>query len=133
MGIIARRKNILSALTLFVFLADTHSLSADTRLHGEWKRGDGNVVVSIAPCGSKTCATNTWIGDTSGGENVGDRLIMKLGKGSGSVLTGEAYDPRRNLTYKLKIDVSESRFVSRGCLALGMLCKNASWQRLSAR
>ena len=133
MGNITRQKSILSALTLFVFLADTHSLSADTRLHGEWKRGDGNVVVNIAPCGLKTCATNTWIGDTSGGENVGDRLIMKLDKGSGSVLTGEAYDPRRNLTYKLKIDVSETRFVIRGCLALGMLCKNASWQRLSAR
>ena len=128
-----RRTSILSALTLVIILAATHSLSADSRLHGEWKRGDGNVVVSIAPCGLKTCATNTWIGDTSGGENIGDRLIMNLDKGSGSVLAGEAYDPRRNLTYKLKIDVSETRFISRGCLALGMLCKNASWQRLSAR
>lgn len=130
---ITRRTSILSALTLVIILAATHSLSADSRLHGEWKRGDGNVVVSIAPCGLKTCATNTWIGDTSGGENIGDRLIMNLDKGSGSVLAGEAYDPRRNLTYKLKIDVSETRFISRGCLALGMLCKNASWQRLSAR
>jgi uncharacterized protein (DUF2147 family) len=130
---ITRRTSILSALTLVIILAATHSLSADSRLHGEWKRGDGNVVVSIAPCGLKTCSTNTWIGDTSGGENIGDRLIMNLDKGSGSVLAGEAYDPRRNLTYKLKIDVSETRFISRGCLALGMLCKNASWQRLSAR
>lgn len=133
MSKIARSKSILSALTLTILLVDTPSLSADTRLHGVWKRGEGNVVVSIEPCGSKTCATNTWIGDPSSGENVGDRLIMKPDKGSGSALTGEAYDPRRNLTYKLKIDISETRFVSRGCLALGMICKNASWQRLSAQ
>ncbi len=122
------RTILIGALTAVLFQSTTTQLLADGRLHGEWKRDDGNVVVSIAPCGSKTCATNTWVRDTSGGENVGDRLIMELDKG-GSVLTREAFDPQRNLTYKLKINLSESRFVSRGCVVLGMLCKTTSWQR----
>jgi uncharacterized protein (DUF2147 family) len=120
-----------TALTLF--LTGMPQLSADPRLHGEWKRDDGSVVVRIKPCGSKTCATNTWVGDNSGGENVGDRLIMTLDNESESTLVGEAFDPQRNLTYKLKIDVSEARFTSRGCVALGMLCKTASWRRAAAR
>ena len=126
------RASLLGTLTAVFFQATTTQLLADGRLHGEWKRDDGNVVVKIAACGSKTCATNTWVRDTSKGENVGDRLIMELDSG-GSVLTGEAFDPQRNLTYKLKINVSDSRFVSRGCVVLGMLCKTASWQRSAAR
>jgi uncharacterized protein (DUF2147 family) len=125
------RTILLGALTAVLFQATTMQLLANGRLHGEWKRDDGSVVVSIAPCGSNTCATNTWVCDTSGGENVGDRLIMELDKGE-SVLTGEAFDPQRNLTYKLKINLSDSRFVSRGCVVLGMLCKTASWQRSAA-
>ena len=125
------RTILIGALTAVLFQSTTTQLLADGRLHGEWKRDDGNVVVSIVPCGSKTCATNTWVRDTSGGENVGDRLIMELNKGR-SVLTGEAFDPQRNLTYKLKINLSDFRFVSRGCVVLGMLCKTASWQRSGA-
>ncbi len=128
----AVRITLLAGLVVAFFPAIPTQLLADGRLHGDWKRDDGNVVVRIAPCGSKTCATNTWVRDTSGGENVGDRLIMELDSG-GSVLTGEAFDPQRNLTYKLRINLSDSRFVSRGCVVLGMLCKTASWQRSAAR
>lgn len=130
---VLRHSQIVGGASLAILLAGTAALSADTRLHGKWMRDDRNVVVTIKPCGSQTCATNTWIGDTSGGENVGDRLIMKLDRGPDSVLTGEAYDPKRSLTLKVRIDVSETRFVSRGCIALGMLCKTASWRCVEAR
>jgi uncharacterized protein (DUF2147 family) len=34
---------------------------------GVWLRDDSNARVHIARCGQNFCATNLWIGDTSGG------------------------------------------------------------------
>lgn len=97
---------------------------------GNWTRGDGNARVRIAPCGDALCAINTWIKDESGGEHVGDRLVMKV-SGGGSSLSGTAYDPQRKLNYSLEIDVTPQSMNTRGCVLAGMLCKTVNWTRVS--
>jgi uncharacterized protein (DUF2147 family) len=94
---------------------------------GVWIRDDGNAHVRIAPCGQLLCATNLWIGDTSKGEEVGDRLIMTLRPTSEKTLDGEAYDPKRKLTYSMTLHVTLDGLTTQGCIARGLLCKNASW------
>ena len=64
---------------------------------------------------------------------MGDRLVLTLEQASDGVLTGEGYDPKRDLTVKVRLEVSETRLVSRGCILLGLLCKTVSWQRVDER
>lgn len=96
---------------------------------GIWKRGDGNAEVRIAACGDKICAVNLWIGDTSGGEEVGDRLVLTLKPKDEDTLAGTAYDPKRNRTYAMTMRVEEDRLVTRGCILAGLLCKSVTWSR----
>lgn len=97
---------------------------------GLWSRSDGNARVRFERCGADLCARNVWIGDTSGGEAVGDVLIMKLKPESAGSLAGTAYDPKRKLTYAVQISVSKSQLKTRGCVLGGLVCKTVSWTRL---
>ncbi|MBL8584621.1 MAG: DUF2147 domain-containing protein [Rhizobiaceae bacterium] len=110
-----------------VLLAHPALANAVSDARGVWLRNDGNARVMIAPCGDKLCATNLWIGDTSGGEAVGDRLIMTLKPVSDSKLSGTAYDPKRGLTYSMTMQVSANKLTTRGCVVGGLLCKNVNW------
>nr|WP_296346017.1 DUF2147 domain-containing protein [Reyranella sp.] len=94
---------------------------------GIWFRNDGNAKVKIAPCGEQLCATNLWIGDTSKGEEVGDKLIMTLRRQSDTELVGKAYDPKRDRTYSMTLIVERARLVTRGCILGGLLCKDVIW------
>ena len=97
---------------------------------GLWSRSDGNAKVRIDRCGAHFCATNTWIRDSSKGESVGDVLIMKVKQGQGAVLTGTAYDPKRKLSYSMRISGSANALSTRGCIVGGLICKTVSWTRL---
>jgi uncharacterized protein (DUF2147 family) len=97
---------------------------------GAWQRADGNARVHIAPCGADLCATNTWIKDSSDGEQVGDRLIMSVTPQSGSVLEGTAYDEKRRRTYSIRLDVGRSELTTKGCILYGLLCRSVMWSRL---
>ncbi|MGL4323448.1 MAG: DUF2147 domain-containing protein [Beijerinckiaceae bacterium] len=97
---------------------------------GTWARGDGNARVRIEKCGAAICAINTWIKDTSGGENVGDRLVMSVTPAGAKKLDGTAFDPQRNKNYKISISFGDSAMTTRGCI-LGVLCKSTSWSRLN--
>jgi uncharacterized protein (DUF2147 family) len=101
--------------------------AAEPEIEGKWKRDDGNAVVRIAPCGAKVCATNLWIGDTSQGEEVGDRLEMSLKPKSAGTFSGTAYDPKRNLRYSITVTKQKSGLVTQGCVLAGVLCKNVRW------
>lgn len=96
---------------------------------GVWMRGDGNARVRIAPCGNNICATNLWIGDTSGGENVGDRLVLTVSAGPEGTLVGTAFDPQRNLTYSMEMTIKPTQLKTRGCVLGGLLCRSVSWSR----
>jgi uncharacterized protein (DUF2147 family) len=97
---------------------------------GSWSRGDGNASVRIAPCGANLCATNIWIRDTSKGEAVGDVLIMKVKPADGGSLAGTARDPKRKLTYSIRISGTANTLKTRGCFLGGLACKTVSWTRL---
>jgi uncharacterized protein (DUF2147 family) len=105
-------------------LALANSMS-DAR--GVWMRSDGNARVRIAPCGKNLCATNLWIGDTSKGEEVGDKLVMTLKPASDGVLKGTAYDPKRRLNYSMTLTVTGNGLTTRGCIVGGLICKNVGW------
>ena len=45
------------------------------------------------------------------------------------VISGNALDPKRNLTYKITITVAEKRLTTRGCMIGGLICKNVGWTR----
>ncbi len=121
-------QRLLFALLVLVSTA-TLSFSADgPDPGGVWMRGDGNAKVRIAPCGGKVCATNLWIKDTSGGEEVGDRLIMTLTPKSADTLAGTAFDPKREMSYAITLTVGKDRLVTRGCIVGGILCKDVGWQ-----
>lgn len=93
---------------------------------GVWLREDGKARVEIAPCGTDLCATNLWIGDTSGSEEVGDRLVISPQPRSATTLTGKAYDPKRDRTYSITIEVGRDSLTTRGCV-LVILCRNVAW------
>lgn len=94
---------------------------------GVWMRDDGNARVRIAPCGTNICATNLWIGDTSKGEEAGDRLVMSLTQKTADTLAGTAYDPKRNRTYSITVVVLDKSLVTRGCILGGILCRDVHW------
>lgn len=96
---------------------------------GLWARGDGAAKVKIAPCGSKLCATNTWIRPGTAGEKAGDVLVMSV-KREGAAYSGSAFDPQRDLTYRMTMTVKPQTMVTRGCVLGGLLCKSVSWSRI---
>jgi uncharacterized protein (DUF2147 family) len=110
-----------------VFVAVKPAAASETGIEGKWKRDDGNAIVRIAACGAKVCATNLWIRDTSGGEEVGDRLVLSLQSNSGGTFSGTAYDPKRKLSYSIVVTKRKSGLVTRGCFLTGLLCKDVSW------
>ena len=88
--------------------------AASTALDGVWLRDDGNARVRIAPCGDKICATNLWIGDTSKGEEPGDKLIMSLSRQPDGSFSGTAYDPKRDWTYAMTVKTGPGELSTRG-------------------
>ena len=115
-------------LFFFLFCGSAIAASAPDP-SGVWNRGDGNAKVRIAPCGSNICATNVWIKDTSGGEAVGDKLVMTLKPKSADTLSGKAFDAKRALTYAIQLKVGGQKLVTRGCLVGGLVCKSVNWSR----
>ncbi len=97
---------------------------------GTWMRGDGTARVLIAPCGPDVCATNIWIKDSSSSEAVGDKLVMKIKPKAYGLLTGTAFDAKRNLTYSMEMTVEKDRLKTRGCVISGMICKETDWSRV---
>jgi len=100
---------------------------------GEWARGDGNARVSVAPCGSDICATNTWIKPGTPKEKKGDKLVMTIKRDADGVYSGSAFDPQRDLTYKMTLTVNGDRMTTKGCVVAGLLCKGVDWTRIDSR
>lgn len=108
--------------------AGTVSQAAD--IDGNWARSDGKAKVKIAKCGADICATNTWIKPGTPSEKAGDVLVMKIEKVSDNQYSGSAFDPQRDMSYKITLDVSDSKMTSKGCVLGGLLCKGVGWTRI---
>lgn len=117
------------AVCMFALSAVTAS-AAD--ISGQWARGDGNAKVQISPCGSDICATNTWIKPGTPKENTGDRLVMSIKPTADGEYAGTAFDPQRDLTYKLTVSVKGDTMTTKGCVLAGILCKDVNWSRIKS-
>ena len=104
--------------------------AAEPLIYGAWARGDGVARVDIAPCGGAICAVNTWIKPGASDEKVGDKLVMNIEPSGAAAMSGTAFDPQRNLRYRLKISLNGRTMTTRGCVLGGLLCKNMGWTRL---
>ncbi len=117
-------------LSILALVISTSSAFADT-IEGQWARGDGNAKVKIAPCGSDICAVNTWIKPGTPKEKTGDKLVMSIKPTSGGGYSGTAFDPQRDLTYKLTVSVKGNNMTTKGCVLAGILCKGVNWTRIN--
>lgn len=99
-------------------------------INGEWARGDGNARVSVSACGSDICATNTWIKPGTPKEKAGDKLVMSIKPTADGEYSGTAFDPQRDLTYKLTVSVKGDSMTTKGCVLAGILCKGVNWSRI---
>jgi uncharacterized protein (DUF2147 family) len=119
-------------LTVAVMLSLGFATMANAAgIDGQWARGDGNAKVRIAPCGSNICATNTWIKPGTPSEKAGDILTMTIKPVSDGGYSGTAFDPQRNLTYKISVNVKGDTMTTRGCVLAGLLCKDVNWARIN--
>jgi uncharacterized protein (DUF2147 family) len=99
-------------------------------IDGNWARGDGKAKVKIAKCGADICATNTWIRPGTPNEKAGDVLVMKVQKISDNRYSGSAFDPQRDMRYKITLDVSGDNMTSTGCVLGGLVCRGVGWTRI---
>ena len=97
---------------------------------GDWARGDGKARVRIEPCGQKLCAVNTWIRPGVTDEKVGDRLVLDVATAGPSTFEGEAWDPKRRVTFSFRMEVGDRTLTTHGCMLAGLLCKQMGWTRL---
>ncbi|MGV3551179.1 DUF2147 domain-containing protein [Rhizobium sp.] len=107
------------------------SMANAADINGNWARSDGKAKVRIAKCGADICATNTWIKPGTPSEKAGDVLVMKVQKVSDSQYSGSAFDPQRDMNYKITLDVGASKMTTKGCVLGGLLCKGVGWTRLN--
>jgi len=122
---------LLAASVLSLVLAAPLARAADISPEGNWSRGDGKARVRIEPCGNDLCAINTWIKPGVKDEKIGDKLIMTVKPATQGKWSGKAFDPQRNLTYRLSMDVGADRMTTRGCVLGGLVCKGVNWTRIS--
>ncbi|MBV5263854.1 DUF2147 domain-containing protein [Pinisolibacter aquiterrae] len=121
----------IAAATAAVLLAPPLGFAAaEPSPFGLWARGDGNARVRIARCGSDICAVNTWIREGTKGEKTGDKLVMTVEPAGAGRWTGTAFDPQRDLSYRLTMTVGAASMTTRGCIVVGLLCKEMGWTRL---
>jgi uncharacterized protein (DUF2147 family) len=100
-------------------------------LDGQWARGDGVARVKIASCGANVCVTNTWIKPGISNEKAGDMLVMTIKPVAGGEYSGSAFDPQRDLHYRIDLTVNGNSMTTKGCMLGGLLCKNVGWNRIN--
>ena len=120
-------KHVAIGILAVMAYGQAHAAS-EAAIMGLWARGDGKARVRIERCGSAICAVNTWIRPDVPDEKIGDRLGMNIAP-RGGTLAGEAFDPQRNLTFRIRIEASERAMTTHGCMLAGLVCKNMNWRR----
>ncbi len=120
----------LSRLLIAFALILPASAKADSFM-GPWARNDGIVKVTVAPCGSKLCMTNTWIKPGITDEKVGEKVVFDVKPQADGTLKGSGFDPQRNLNFSVEITVAGNRMTTSGCGLGGLVCKSRDWTRIN--
>ena len=63
-------------------------------------------------------------------EKTGDRLVMSISENTTGHYSGTAFDPQRNLTYKINVKVTGDKMATKGCVLAGLLCRDVTWSRI---
>ena len=105
--------------------------SNDPSPFGLWARGDGKAKVRVERCGADLCAINTWIREGTRHEKAGDKLIMSVKPDEPGHWSGTAFDPQRDMTYRMTLEVGGRAMVTHGCVLAGIVCKEMDWTRIS--
>lgn len=116
----------------FCIVAMSVGAASAADINGQWARGDGNAKVQISACGSNICATNTWIKPGTPKEKTGDKLVMTIKPTSDGEYSGTAFDPQRDLTYKLTVSVKGDSMTTKGCVLAGIVCRGVNWSRIKS-
>jgi uncharacterized protein (DUF2147 family) len=98
---------------------------------GNWLRDNGTVRMAVTRCGSNFCAVNTWVKRPNGNEKVGDKIILTVTPLGPNELQGQAYDVRRQKTYRITLSLNGNRLETSGCVLLGIVCKSVGWKRVT--
>lgn len=122
-------KTLLTIATACILGLAGAAQAAD--INGNWARSDGKAKVKIAKCGADICATNTWIKPGTPSEKAGDVLVMKVKADADGNYSGSAFDPQRDMSYKITLIVGENKMTSKGCVLGGLLCKGVGWTRIN--
>ena len=120
---------LATALTIAMAPATAGAAEAESPM-GQWARGDGNARVRLAQCGENICATNTWIKPGTPSEKAGDVLVMKVKPVSDTEYAGSAFDPQRDMTYKITMTLNGDSMTTKGCILGGLLCKGVNWSKI---
>ena len=64
-------------------------------------------------------------------EGQGDKLVMSIKPTSDGEYSGTAFDPQRDLTYKLTVSVKGASMTTKGCVLAGIVCKGVNWTRIN--
>jgi uncharacterized protein (DUF2147 family) len=127
-----RLRNAPRAFAAVFCLAAWPAMAAEPTVLGRWARGDGKAQVRVEHCGSAYCAINTWIRPGTRDEKVGDELVMNVSPSGPSVLSGQAWDPQRNMSYRMTIKVGPRKLATSGCVLGGLVCKHMTWSRMGS-
>nr|WP_245442433.1 DUF2147 domain-containing protein [Rhizobium chutanense] len=100
-------------------------------MNGSWARADGNARVRISSCGADICAVNTWIKSGTPKEKAGDKLVMSIREDAEGTYSGTAFDPQRDLSYRLTVNVDGDKMTTKGCVVAGLICKGVDWTRIN--
>ena len=58
---------------------------------------------------------------------------MNIKQQDSSRWIGMAFDPKRNLTFNIGVEVAPSQMTTQGCALGGLLCKTVEWTRIAGR
>lgn len=105
--------------------------AAEPTPFGLWARDDGKAKVRVERCGSDLCAVNTWIRQGTRGEKAGDKLVMSVKPEDPGHWSGTAFDPQRDMTYRLTLTIEGKSMWTEGCVLAGVVCKEMGWTRIA--
>ena len=124
-------KFVRACLTLSAILLST-SLSLADDILGTWLRDNGAVQVKFAPCGDAICGNIVWVKPGSDSKaKIGQRLFFDMRPNGANSWTGKATSPDSGSVYSGKMSIEGSGLNTSGCVVGGLICKSASWKKIS--
>ncbi len=128
-----------SLLLAPLFLLTAAAAVPDDGIEGVWSNPRGSVHIRYEACGKGViCGTVVWASEKAmadarrGGTTslIGTRIFRNLHKAGANRWKGRVYVPDINKTFEGTVTVEGDKMIGRGCLLLGVGCKQQTWSRV---